>query len=141
MNRNRNRKLTAAALPLALSAILAVGGCTSEPEAADDSSAGVDVDLVYLNHPPVQPVLKDIEKVLADYKGKASVTRHEADTAEGKKFADEHSLTGHVAIAVLIDGEVEFKGFPVGEAPVKSAEGDWEIEDLDAALRQRTKSG
>jgi hypothetical protein len=133
-----NRKLIPA---MALSAILAVGGCSSEKKETDDSSAGVDVDLVYLNHPPVQPVLKDIEKVLAGYKEKVSVTRYDADTSEGKKFADKHSLTGHVAIAVLIDGRVSFKGFPTGEAPIKSAEGDWEIEDLDAALQQRTKSG
>lgn len=133
-----NRKLVPA---LALSAVLAVGGCSSEPKESGDSSAGVDVDLVYLNHPPVQPVLEDIDKVLAGYKEKVSVTRYDADTAEGKEFADEHSLTGHVAIAVLIDGKVAFKGFPTGEAPVKSAEGDWEIEDLDAALQQRTKSG
>ncbi|GAB2715907.1 hypothetical protein [Streptomyces bullii] len=133
-----NRKLVSA---LALSALLAVGGCGSDEEKTGDSSAGVDVDVIYLNHPPVQPVLKDIDQVLAGYKEKVSVTRHDADTSEGKEFADEHGLTGHVAIAVLIDGKVSFKGFPAGEAPVKSAEGDWEIEDLDAALRQRTKSG
>ncbi|MGW3645666.1 hypothetical protein [Streptomyces sp. NPDC000878] len=132
-----NRKLIPA---LVLSAVLAAAGCSGEDqEKADDPSTGVDVDLVYLNHPPVQPVLKDIEQVLADYKGKVSVSRYDADTPEGKDFTDEHDLTGHVAIAVLIDGKVSFKGFPTGEAPIKSAEGDWEIEDLDDALRQRTK--
>ncbi|MFF6785545.1 hypothetical protein [Streptomyces sp. NPDC012510] len=132
-----NRKLIAA---LALSAVLAAAGCGGEDKGkADKSAAGVDVDLVYLNHPPVQPVLKDIEEVLAGYEGKVSVSRYDADTPAGKEFTDEHDLTGHVAIAVVIDGKVSFKGFPAGEAPVKSAEGDWEIEDLDAALRQRTK--
>jgi len=131
-----NRKLIPA---LVLSAVLAAAGCSADQEKADDSSTGVDVDLVYLNHPPVQPVLKDIDQVLADYEGKVSVSRYDADTPEGKEFTDEHDLTGHVAIAVLIDGKVSFKGFPTGEAPIKSAEGDWEIEDLDAALRQRTK--
>jgi hypothetical protein len=131
-----NRKLIPA---LALSAVLAAAGCSADKEAADDSSTGVHVDLVYLNHPPVQPVLKDIDQVLAEYKGKISVSRHEADTPEGKEFTDKHDLTGHVAIAVVIDGKVSFKGFPTGEAPIKSAEGDWELEDLDAALQQRTK--
>ncbi|OJF10547.1 hypothetical protein [Couchioplanes caeruleus] len=126
---------------LALSALLAAGGCSSPEQETADPTAGVDVDLVYLNHPPVQPVLRDIDKVLAGYQEKISVTRYDADTPDGRKFADEHHLTGHVAIAILIDGEVAFKGFPAGAAPVQSAEGDWEIKDLDAALQQRTTNG
>jgi hypothetical protein len=124
---------------LALSVLLAAGGCSSSPQKQD--TAGVGVDLVYLNHPPVQPVLRDIDKVLAGYQGKIDVTRYDADSPEGKKFADEHQLTGHVAIAILIDGKVTFKGFPTGAAPVKSVEGDWKIEDLDTALQQRTMVG
>ncbi|WP_127500347.1 hypothetical protein [Actinoplanes solisilvae] len=122
---------------LALSALLAVGGCGSP----DPKSDGVDVDLVYLNHPPVQPVLRDIDNVLAGYQEKINLTRYDADTPEGKKYADEHRLTGHVAIAVVIDGEVTFQGFPTGAAPVKGVEGDWEMKDLDAALQQRTTNG
>ncbi|WP_455353234.1 hypothetical protein [Streptomyces sp. SYSU K217416] len=128
---------------LVVAAVLAAGGCSQEPEKKPDAappSGGVSVDLVYLDHPPVRPVLKDIDQVLTGYDGKVSVSRHDADTAEGKDFAEDHALTGHVMIAVLIDGKVRFRGFPAGRAPVKSAEGDWRIEDLDSALRERTGS-
>ncbi|WP_406864445.1 hypothetical protein ABZO31_29965 [Streptomyces sp. HUAS MG47] len=133
-----NRRVVAA---LALAAALTVGGCTAdEKPAGKPAGDGPGVDLVYLNHPPMQPVLKDIDAVLDDYEGRISVTRHEADSTEGAEFAEEHGLTGHVSIAVLIDGKLRFQGFPAGRAPIKSAEGDWRIEDLDAALRQETGS-
>jgi len=44
-------------------------------------------------------------------------------------------------LAVVIDGEVTFQGFPTGAAPVKGVEGGWEMQDLDAALQQRTTNG
>jgi hypothetical protein len=119
--------------------VLALGGCSGEEKATTGTPpAGGVVDLVYLNHGPVQPVLADIEEVLATYAGKVSVSRHDAGTAEGEDFAKDHGLTGHVALAVLIDGQVRFQGFPAGRSPVKEAEGNWTIEDLDRALRRQT---
>ncbi|MFE9775259.1 hypothetical protein ACFYOV_26995 [Streptomyces sp. NPDC005931] len=128
---------------LAVAVVLAVGGCSQDKDTDEDASpptAGASLDLVYLDHPPVQPVLEDIDKVLTAYEGEVEVSRHDADTPEGQDFAEKHDLTGHVMIAVLIDGKVRFKGFPVGRAPMKAAEGDWRIEDLDTALRERTRS-
>jgi hypothetical protein len=35
--------------------------------------------------------------------------------------------------------QVTFVGFPAGKGPIKQAEGDWTMDDFDAALRERAK--
>ncbi|GAA4909035.1 hypothetical protein ACFPM3_12150 [Streptomyces coeruleoprunus] len=137
------RAFTTPLTALVVAAGLLLSGCATEDTKKDPapSPGTVGVDLVYLNHPPVKPVLEDIDKVLDTYEGKVTVFRHDADTADGKDFAAGHDLTGHVMIAVLIDGKVRFRGFPIGRAPMKAAEGDWRMDDLDRALKERTEGG
>jgi hypothetical protein len=137
-------------IALALVGTLALGACSKETSAgkgaATAPAGGVGVDLVYLNHEPVQPVLTDLDKVFTKYTGRIQVARHDVGTSEGGAFAKKHNLVGHVMIAVLIDGKVDadvsgrqirFEGFPAGRSPMKAAEGTWKLDDLDAALKQR----
>jgi hypothetical protein len=130
--------------------LLALAGCQS---AGSDSGveskdvAGPRIDILYLNHPPVQPVVRDIDEVLASYQEKITVRRLDAESEEGRKFAAAKGLTGHVALAVLFDGTpevhmngrtVRFEGFPQGRSPLASAQGNWNMDDLRAAIELQT---
>ncbi|HET9519349.1 MAG TPA: hypothetical protein VFO77_16620 [Actinoplanes sp.] len=105
------------------------------------------VDVIFLDHPPMKPVLAEVDTVLARYAGKISVNKLPADGAEGARRAEDLGLSGHIAFVVAIDGSTEadiggrtvrFEGFPVGKSPIDSAQGAWSVADLDAVLAQRT---
>lgn len=141
-----------APLIIAMVSAFALAGCsddtgTATPPPAAVPSGAVVVDLIYLDHAPVRPVIADVDKVLDKYAGKVAVRRHNAESGEGQRLATELGLTGHLALAIAINRAVQldvggrtvrFEGFPVGRSPIESAQGGWKIEDLDAVLAQRT---
>jgi hypothetical protein len=155
--RSRKSRPAVGLVTLLLTGLLAgvLAGCgggadgrTASPARQPDGRLTVDV--LYLNHGPVQEVLGEVDKILAGQSGKIVVKRHDAETPAGKEFARAHGLQGHVPIAVLIGGKTEanvggravsFKGFPKGRSPIAAAEGNWTLDDLKGALRQRTGQG
>lgn len=137
------RSLSAIGLVIAL----LLTGCTDKgtQEPVPDDGRVV-VDVAYLDHPPVQPVISEVDKVLKPYDAKVRVVRHDLESKSGQSFAEENGLTGHVAFAIFIDGKIEasvsgrtvrFENFPAGQAPIPGAAGQWTMEDLDAAIKQR----
>lgn len=126
--------------------VLVLTGCGgASPDSPSDGR--LTVDLIYLNHEPMRPIIKQVDEVLDKHADQVRVKRYDADSPEGQEFAQSHGLTGHVPFALLIDGDVEaklasrtvrFQGFPKGQSPVASAEGEWTLEDLDAVLSERT---
>jgi hypothetical protein len=108
---------------------------------------GVKVEVVYLNHPPVRPILDQINQVLAGYGDKVLVTRYDFDTPEGGAFAKKNGLTGHLPLAIFIDGsesfdlsgrKVKFESFPQGGGMMGMVpDGAWSINDLDAVLKTK----
>jgi len=130
--------------------LIALIGCSAEQAPAQAGSSGATrVELIYLDHPPVRQVLTDIDAVLAKYASKLEVKRLDAESEQGKDLAEANGLTGHLALAVIIDGVVEteldgrkirFEGFPEGRAPIASAQGSWKIDDLDAVLARQVAS-
>jgi hypothetical protein len=107
----------------------------------------VTVDIAYLNHPPVRPVLDEVNKLLDSYGPKVSVQRYDFDTPEGAAFAQTHNLTEHVPIAILVNGsmdakvngrDVKFYSFPQGQGAGTGMvlDGAWTLDDLRAVLDQ-----
>lgn len=135
-------------------ALVAMAGCTDGSAEAEGDQAersgsdGLPVDLIYLNHPPVRPVIAEVERVLETYEKEIDVRRYDAETSEGRQRAQELGLSGHIAVAIALDGDVEaevggrtvrFDGFPSGSSPIASMEGSWSVQDLEAALEQRLR--
>ena len=139
---------------LGLAALVLLAGCGYNATAAGQGAAtgggapGVaTVDILYLNHPPLRPVLADLDKVLAKYGGKVKVTRYDFDTQEGAAFAKAKNITGHEPLAIFINGstdvtingrQVKFLSFPQGQGTGMVQDGAWSMQDLDAALAQVT---
>lgn len=130
--------------------VLGAAGCSSGAEQDTGDSAArpgtPHVELIYLDHPPVADALEEVDQVLAEYEGRVTVDRIDAESDEGLDLARAHDLGGHVALALLIDGSseveaggemIDFNGFPDGASPIPSAQGTWTVADLEIALEER----
>jgi len=106
----------------------------------------VSVEILYMNHGPLQSTIKGI-RTLCDGYGKAlTVAWYDSDSPEGEKFMDKKGIHQHVPLVVWIAGkptlkvngkEIQFVGFPTGSGP-PSFQGKWTLADLRAALDQAT---
>jgi|SRR5579859_5055868 len=131
-----------------LATVLAACGTTNAGAPAASAKPGVvTVEVAYLNHPPVRPVLSDIDKLLATYGDKVSVSRYDFDTPEGTAFAKAKGITEHTPIAIFVNGsmeltlngrDVKFYSFPQGQGTGMVAGGAWTVQDLQQALDQAT---
>jgi hypothetical protein len=130
-------------------AIVLLAACeTSTPAAVVPVPSGtVTVDIIYLNHPPVLPVLDQVDTVLKTYGDKVKITRYDFDTPEGAAFAKKMGLTGHDPLAIYLNGAqsfnldgrmVTFNSFPQGAGTGMVPDGAWVITDLDGVLKIMT---
>jgi ABC-type glycerol-3-phosphate transport system substrate-binding protein len=130
---------------------LAVVACSGRSENSSGSSAAgaatgtPKVEIAFLNHSPVLTALTDVDTLLASYGDKVVVTRYDLDTNKGAQFATSRRLTGHVPIAIFINGSMEIKlkdrsvkffSFPQGKGTFMVASGSWTVEDLRQAIDQ-----
>ncbi len=141
---------TLLALALSLSSCADDGDEGAGGEANTGSAKATEVVVLALNHPPVRAVMSDVDGALAEFGPRVKVRRLDFESKEGEDFADEKGLTGHVPIAIFVDGSskatvngraVTFVGFPKGRGPLPAAEGDWTLEELRSALSQRAGAG
>jgi hypothetical protein len=144
MNSRAASQRAAAALVL-MAAMLILAGCSGARAVTGGTAAVVTVDIAYLDHPPVMAVLDQVNRVLAKYGDRLKVSRYDLDTPAGDTFAKAKRLTGHVPLAIFINGSmdvtlnghrVRFYSFPQGEGTGMVAEGAWTIDALDAVLGQ-----
>ncbi len=105
------------------------------------------VEVAYLNHPPVLPVLSEVDKLLVTYGDRVSVTRYDFDTPEGEAFARAKGLTEHTPLAIFTNGSMQsdvngraimYYKFPQGQSPRKMMEGNWTLQDLKQTLDEAT---
>ncbi len=106
--------------------------------------ATVEVDVLYMNHGPLQPTLEKLKILFAHY-GKAINPRwHDFESQEGEKFMASKGLRRHVPLMIWINGketvQVEgapctFSGFPSGSGP-EFFQGKWTLDSLTKALDQ-----
>ena len=139
---------------LGLAALVVLAGCGQSAAAAAGQGGAsgatpgvVTVDVLYLNHPPVRPVLSQVDEVLTKYGDKVKVTRYDAETDQGAAFAKAKGITQHEPMVILINGstdakvdgrQVKFLSFPQGQGTGMVPDGAWSMQDLDAALAQAT---
>jgi hypothetical protein len=106
----------------------------------------VKVEVLYMNHGPLQSSLEQIKKVFSQYGDRITVSWYDFETKEGEQFMAKKGITQHVPLVIWMDGksvlpvngkEIKFVGFPTGSGPV-FFQGKWTMEDLRQALNQIT---
>ena len=107
----------------------------------------VSVEVLYMNHGPLQSTLKEIDNIFVQYKDKITVSRYDFESPAGEKFMAQKGIHQHIPLMIWIAGkntvsikgkEILFSGFPTGSGP-ESFQGKWTTEDLRAALNQATQ--
>lgn len=106
----------------------------------------VKVEVLYMNHGPLQDSIEGIKKVFSQYKGKVAVSWYDFDSKEGENFMAKKGLTQHIPLVIWMDNQVKFRvddkdiifaGFPTGAGPI-SFQGKWTMADLQKVLDQLT---
>ncbi len=106
----------------------------------------VKVEVLYMNHGPLQDTINGIKKIFSQYKEKVSVSWYDFETKEGEAFMAQKGLKQHIPLVIWMDNQVKFKvdgkeitfaGFPTGSGP-DFFQGKWTMTDLQKALDQLT---
>ena len=106
----------------------------------------VKVEVLYMNHGPLQASLQEIRNVFSQYKGKISVSWYDFESKEGEEFMAKKKITQHIPLVIWMDDQVKFQvdgkdivfaGFPTGSGPA-SFQGKWTMVDLQKVLAQIT---
>jgi hypothetical protein len=106
----------------------------------------VKVEVLYMNHGPLQDSLEQIKKVFSQYGSGITVSWYDFESKEGEQFMAKKGITQHVPLVIWLDGkssvqvngkEIKFVGFPTGSGPALF-QGKWTMNDLRVALDQIT---
>jgi hypothetical protein len=110
------------------------------------SAEQVKVEVLYMNHGPLQNTIGQLKKIFASYGSKLNVSWHDFDTDDGARFMSSKGIKQHVPLIIWIDGrskvlvgskEISFNGFPTGSGPA-FFQGKWTMADVKGALNQTT---
>jgi hypothetical protein len=105
------------------------------------------VDVLYMDHGPMQPTLRQLRVLFPKYKDKLTLSWYDFESKEGISFKSKMGIKGHVPMVIWIDGKFEqvvnnnkikFTGFPTGAGP-SFAQGKWTFDDLASVLDRKTK--
>jgi len=106
----------------------------------------VKIEVLYMNHGPLQDSLEQIKNVFSKYKEKVTVSWYDFDSKEGERFMAQKKITQHIPLLIWMDNQVKFKvdgkdivfaGFPTGSGPA-FFQGKWTMADLQKTLEQLT---
>jgi hypothetical protein len=106
----------------------------------------VKVEVLYMNHGPLQASLQQIRDIFSKYGNKITVSWYDFETKKGEQFMAKKGVTRHVPLVIWLDGkfalpvngkEINFAGFPTGSGPA-AFQGKWTMDDLRLALDQMT---
>ncbi len=104
------------------------------------------VEVLYMNHGPLEETVDQIKGVLSKYGEKLAVFWYDFESREGEQFMAKKGVKQHIPLVIWIDDspvvtvgvkKVQFVGFPTGSGPAFS-QGKWTVDDLKAALDQAT---
>ena len=110
------------------------------------AGSSVKIEVLYMNHGPLQDSIKDIKNVFSKYDGKVAVSWYDFDSKEGEAFMAKKGIKQHIPLVIWMDNQVKFKvdgkdiifaGFPTGAVPL-FFQGKWTTTDLQKVLDQLT---
>lgn len=100
------------------------------------------IEILYMNHGPVQPVLKELRKQFSPIENDIIVKWY--DFEKDIEFKEKKGIDSHLPIAIWVDNsntidvngsQIKLIGFPKGQGP-EFARGSWEISDLINAIKK-----
>jgi hypothetical protein len=106
----------------------------------------VKVEVLYMNHGPLQASLQEMRNVFSQYKGKIAVSWYDFESKEGEEFMAKKKITQHIPLMIWMDDlfkfqvdgkDIVFAGFPTGSGPA-FFQGKWTMADLQKVLAQIT---
>ena len=107
----------------------------------------VHVDVLYMNHGPLQPVLEDLRRLFASYGSNVQVAWHDFESEEGERFKVAKKIREHLPLRIWIEGsysvelngkKIELSGFPTGSGP-QFFQGKWGLANLQEALDHKAR--
>ncbi len=110
------------------------------------SKSPVQIDVLFMDHGPMQPTLRKLRALFPAYRGQVVVSWHNFESDEGGRFKSKMGIRHHTPLVIWIDGKtqfisddhtVKFEGFPTGSGP-SSFQGQWTVEDLANVLDRIT---
>lgn len=112
------------------------------------SKEPVHVDVLYMEHGPMQPILRELRTLFPEYEDKLTVSWYDFESKEGIDFKAKMGITQHIPMIIWVNGQFEllvndrkikFTGFPTGSGP-SFFQGKWKVEDLADLLDQLIKN-
>ena len=106
----------------------------------------VKIDVLYMNHGPMQPTLRELRTLFPEYGDKIMVSWYDLESDKGQRFQSKMGIDHHTPLVIWIDGQselmnngrkIKFQGFPTGSGP-SFFQGKWKLEDLANVLDQAT---
>jgi len=107
----------------------------------------VKVEIIFMNHGPMQPVIKGLKEILARHTETVSASWYDYEKPEGQDFMRQKGIKAHIPLLIFINSsstaqvqgrKVTFMGFPSGYGPYQF-QGKWSLEDLDMLLKSLPK--
>jgi hypothetical protein len=104
----------------------------------------VKIDILYMNHGPMQQTLRELRALFPEYGDKIMVSWYDVESDEGQRFKSKLGITRHTPLVIWVDGQselmnngqkIKFEGFPTGSGP-SFFQGKWKLEDLASVLDQ-----
>ena len=106
----------------------------------------VKIDVLYMNHGPMQPTLRELRALFPEYGDKIMVSWYDLESDKGQRFQSKMGIDHHTPLVIWVDGQselmnngrkIKFQGFPTGSGP-SFFQGKWKLEDLTSVLDQAT---
>jgi len=117
--------------------ILLMVSCSLSLPLAARAAAPVEVDILYMNHGPLQSTLDKLKGIFAGYGEKITPRWHDFESQAGEQFMASKGIRQHIPLMIWINGKESFSGFPSGSGP-QMFQGKWTMEALAKALDQAT---
>lgn len=121
-----------------LAFIISIMSCTKDKK---KQSGKVLVEILYMNHGPVQPVLREFKAQFKQFENRVEFKWYDFEI--DLEFKKEKGIDFHTPIVVWVNNqkqipvngvEILFQGFPKNTGPT-FARGVWEMKDLVAAIK------
>lgn len=127
-----NRRLILYLIALSLLCVSSAAWCSSP----------VKIEILYMNHGPLQDTLAKLQTLFSGFGGNINVSWYDFESSEGETFKVKKSINGHVPLVIWINGstkarvgqqDIVFWGFPTGAGPA-FFQGKWSMDTLKQAI-------
>ena len=105
-------------------------------------AAAIEMEIFYLPHRPAMNVVDKVEKVAGEFSN-VTIRKYDFEDPDSRRLVEKYQLTGHMPVAVFINGknrftvkghEMTLQNFPKGDSFVPMFSGEWDYSDLKAIL-------